>query len=66
MNLLTNAIKYTTEGSISVSVSVSARDSVDWLRIVIGDTGIGMRPSTLDSIFEPFTRVDDMSTHSTI
>lgn len=66
MNLLTNAIKYTMEGSISVSVSVSARDSVDWLRIVIGDTGIGMRPSALDSIFEPFTRVHDMSTHSTI
>ena len=66
MNLLTNAIKYTMEGSISVSVSVLARDSVDWLRIVIGDTGIGMRPSALDSIFEPFTRVHDMSTHSTI
>ena len=66
MNLLTNAIKYTMEGSISVSVSVSARDSVDWLRIVVDDTGIGMRPSVLDSIFEPFTRVHDMSTHSTI
>lgn len=66
MNLLTNAIKYTMEGSISVSVSVSARDSVDWLRIVVNDTGIGMRPSVLDSIFEPFTRVHDMSTHSTI
>lgn len=66
MNLLTNAIKYTMEGSISVTVSVSARDSVDWLRIVVDDTGIGMRPSVLDSIFQPFTRVHDMSTHSTI
>lgn len=66
MNLLTNAIKYTMEGSISMAVSVSARDSVDWLRIVVDDTGIGMRPSVVDSIFEPFTRVHDMSTHSTI
>ena len=66
MNLLTNAIKYTMEGSISVTVSVSARDSVDWLRIVVDDTGIGMRPSVLDSIFQPFTRVHDMSTHSNI
>ena len=66
MNLLTNAIKYTMEGSISVTVSVSARDSVNWLRIVVDDTGIGMSPSVLDSIFEPFTRVHDMSTHSTI
>lgn len=66
MNLLTNAIKYTMEGSISLTVSVSARDSVDWLRIAVDDTGIGMRPSVLDSIFQPFTRVHDMSTHSTI
>ena len=66
MNLLTNAIKYTMEGAISLSVSVSARDSVNWLRIVVDDTGIGMSPSVLDSIFEPFTRVHDMSTHSTI
>jgi len=66
MNLLTNAIKYTMEGSISLSVSVSARDSVNWLRIVVDDTGIGMSPSVLDSIFEPFTRVHDMSTHSAI
>jgi signal transduction histidine kinase len=66
MNLLTNAIKYTMEGSISVTVSVSARDSVDWLRIVVDDTGIGMRPSVLDRIFQPFTRVHDMSSHSTI
>ena len=66
MNLLTNAIKYTMEGSVSLSVSVSARDSVNWLRIVVDDTGIGMSPSVLDSIFEPFTRVHDMSTHSTI
>ena len=66
MNLLTNAIKYTLEGSITVSVSVLAIDSVDWLRIVVDDTGIGMRPSVLDRIFEPFTRVHDMSTHSTI
>jgi len=66
MNLLTNAIKYTMEGAISVTVSVSARDSVDWLRLVVDDTGIGMRPSVLDSIFQPFTRVHDMSTHPTI
>ena len=66
MNLLTNAIKYTMEGSISLSVSISARDSGDWLRIVVEDTGIGMRSSVLDSIFEPFSRVHDMSIHSTI
>ena len=39
---------------------------MNWLRIVVDDTGIGMSPSVLDSIFEPFTRVHDMSTHSTI
>ena len=66
MNLLTNAIKYTMEGVISLSVSVTSRDSVDWLCLVVEDTGIGMDSSVLDSIFEPFTRVHDMTTHSTI
>ena len=66
MNLLTNAIKYTLNGSVSLSLSVTPRESVNWLRIVVKDTGIGMRESALDRIFEPFTRVHDMTIHSAI
>lgn len=51
-NLLSNAVKYTPEGTISVEAF--ARDSR--VAIVVGDTGIGIAPSELDRIFEPFYR----------
>lgn len=54
MNLLGNAIKFTESGS----VVVTAKREADWLRIDIADSGIGIAPEALDSIFEPFEQAD--------
>jgi signal transduction histidine kinase len=51
-NVLSNAIKYTPEGT----VSVEAQTKGGGVAIVIGDTGIGIAPSEQDRIFEPFYR----------
>jgi signal transduction histidine kinase len=48
-NLLTNAVKYTVEGSIVVELS----GSPDTLVIKISDTGRGIEPSMLQRVFEP-------------
>jgi signal transduction histidine kinase len=59
MNLLTNAIKFTDKGSVTLSVemeSTSARET--WLRFSVTDTGIGISPEDQDRIFAPFTQVD--------
>ncbi len=49
-NLIGNAIKYTHEGAIDVSVHVDEEEA----KIRIKDTGIGIKEDFLDEIYEPF------------
>lgn len=52
-NLLSNAIRFTSEGSITVSASAHG----DGVEICVQDTGIGIPPEALSLIFEPFQQV---------
>ncbi|HMY39874.1 MAG TPA: ATP-binding protein, partial [Marinagarivorans sp.] len=52
-NLLTNAIKYTERGTISIDVTASA----DALCIIVQDTGIGISEEQLPNIYESFTQI---------
>ena len=59
INLLTNAVKYTNEGSVTFSVDFSkADDEHIILKISVSDTGIGILPQDMKKIFSPFERVD--------
>ncbi|MBF0195300.1 MAG: response regulator [Magnetococcales bacterium] len=60
MNLVANAIKFTDEGEIGLTVSVvsKGKDEVV-LMFSIRDTGIGMSPEHIDSLFQPFIQEDD-------
>jgi len=58
LNLLSNAVKFTHHGGIWVTIS---RDEED-LRFDVRDTGIGIRPSDLESIWEDFRQVDQSRT----
>ena len=55
INLLDNAIKYTTHGSITVTAQAS---SEKLLVVTIRDTGIGIAPQHIPHIFSRFYRVD--------
>jgi CheY-like chemotaxis protein len=62
MNLLTNAIKFTDKGGVTLEVEVeSACAREAWLRFTVVDTGIGISPEDQDRIFAPFTQVDASS-----
>ncbi len=60
INLLANAVKYTNEGSVTLSVSAEkAGDDKALLKISIADTGIGIRKEDIPHLYETFARVDE-------
>ncbi|MCA9658295.1 MAG: hypothetical protein KC486_08120 [Myxococcales bacterium] len=62
VNLLTNAIKFTADGSIRVEVRRSVRGGAECVEFAIRDTGVGIPAEKLAEIFEPFTQVDSSTT----
>jgi CheY-like chemotaxis protein/anti-sigma regulatory factor (Ser/Thr protein kinase) len=59
-NLISNAIKFTAEGEVSIFASAKALDSgVHLINIRVRDTGPGMDAETLARLFKPFTQADE-------
>jgi len=61
LNLLSNAIKFTERGGVSLTATVVgdvalARDPS--LVVAVADTGVGIRPEHLASLFQPFQQID--------
>ncbi|WP_162291013.1 ATP-binding protein [Erythrobacter colymbi] len=54
LNLIGNAVKFTEAGHIRVSYRVSRQD----VRITVADSGIGISPLQLETIFHPFTQAE--------
>ena len=62
-NLVGNAVKFTPRGSVRVTVECAGRDSRGaQMRIAVHDTGVGIPPQKLDSLFEKFSQVDSSMT----
>jgi signal transduction histidine kinase len=60
INLLANAVKYTTEVRIDLQVSVVSQMDDAWrLRFVVEDTGVGIPEDQAASIFRPFEQLGD-------
>ena len=63
-NFLTNAIEYTQQGSITLSVK-NAPDAQDGIIFSVADTGYGIGDSDKDKIFTKFYRAEDYKTKNT-
>ena len=64
LNLLSNATKFTDNGEIYFTADRQHISGIDYLRIVIKDTGIGITQEQQQAIFEPFVQADGSTTRS--
>ena len=64
LNLISNAIKFTARGEVSVEVTLAAGAAAGtWpLRVEVRDTGIGIPPDRIAHLFQPFVQVDSSTT----
>ncbi|MDY6339481.1 MAG: ATP-binding protein [Saccharofermentans sp.] len=60
MNLLTNAVKYTERGSVTLRMKNNGiTDGSVKLRVEVSDTGIGIKDEDLSKLFESFKRIEE-------
>ncbi|TDJ51667.1 MAG: DUF429 domain-containing protein [Nitrospina sp.] len=62
INLLSNACKFTEGGKISLEVIRVNRDNTPWIIFKVADTGIGIAPEEIRSVFSEFTQADSTIT----
>ena len=63
LNLLDNAVKFTSTGSVELYVAADERSSLETLlHFAVADTGIGIPPEKQQKIFEAFSQADTSST----
>lgn len=59
VNLVGNAIKFTEHGGIKIVITkVDDHNNLQWVRFEVRDTGIGLKPSHLEVIFDRFSQAD--------
>ncbi len=62
LNLLSNACKFTKQGTVTLTASTVSRNKREWIEIAVTDTGIGLTADQLDHIFEEFAQADATTT----
>ena len=63
-NLVSNALKFTTKGSVTIKWSVKTHGKSLLFRCHILDSGVGIAPETLPKLFKPFTQADSSTTRN--
>lgn len=64
-NLLTNAVKYTDKGTVTLRIDCKKKDDKTTLVVTVDDTGIGMKKEEMDKLFEEYGRLDMKKNHKT-
>ena len=62
INLINNAIKFTTKGRVDLLISLETIKTVPYIRFDVCDTGMGIPPEKQQVVFEAFAQADDSTT----
>ena len=62
LNLLSNACKFTTDGTVSLVIQRELLGGINWIRFEVKDTGLGLSDEQARGLFEPFTQADSSTT----
>jgi PAS domain S-box-containing protein len=63
LNLISNAIKFTKEGEVTVAISlINETAETVFIRVLVKDTGIGIDPLVQQRLFQPFQQADSSTT----
>jgi len=62
-NLLSNALKYTNRGRISVNLNMVTTTQKPTIRLVVADTGIGIQADDASKVFDRFQQIERFDTH---
>jgi signal transduction histidine kinase len=62
--LLSNAVKFTSNGLIAVTIERTLQDDHVWLSLAVSDTGIGIAAEDMARVFAPFTQIDGSATRA--
>ena len=56
LNLMSNANKFTDHGTITIDARQGQEDGRDWITLAVTDTGIGMTPEQMGTLFQEFSQ----------
>jgi CheY-like chemotaxis protein len=62
VNLLSNACKFTTQGTITLAVTRETADGAAWVTFRVSDTGTGMTPEQMGKLFQAFSQAEASTT----
>lgn len=59
VNLMTNAVKYTEKGSVTLKVSATTEEDTAYMTFRVEDTGIGIREEDIEKLYREFERIEE-------
>ncbi len=64
INLLSNAAKFTKDGTVTLRLAREDRDGAPWVKFQVSDSGIGMTEEQMGRLFQAFTQADSSTTRN--